>query len=114
MGVFPYSPEDGTPAEAMSGQVPEKTKIDRIDRLMNLQREIAFEKNNLLIGHSRRVIIDAITTGGVGVGRTNGDCPEIDQEVFVTGPGLKVGWLGDVLIEETEGYDLKGRVVRAF
>jgi ribosomal protein S12 methylthiotransferase len=113
MGVFPYSPEDGTPAETMADQVSEKVKIARIDSLMNLQREIAFEKNNLLIGHTRRVIIDAITAEGVGVGRTNGDCPEIDQEVYVTGENLQVGLLGDVLIESSEGYDLNGRLVRA-
>lgn len=113
MGVFPYSPEDGTPAERMADQIAEKVKIARIDSLMNLQREIAFEKNNLLIGLTRRVIIDAITAEGVGVGRTNGDCPEIDQEVYVTGKDLSVGLLCDVLIEETEGYDLRGRLVRA-
>lgn len=111
MGVFPYSPEDGTEAERMPGQVPEKTKIARIDELMNLQREIAFEKNNLLIGQKRRVIIDAIKADGTGLGRTNGDCPEIDQEVVVTGEGLTSGTICDVLIEAADGYDLRGRAV---
>lgn len=113
MGVFPYSPEEGTAADSMARQVSEKLKTERIDRIMNLQREIAFEKNNLLIGQTRRVIIDAITAEGVGIGRTNGDCPEIDQEVYVTGDNLQVGLLGDVLIEQSEGYDLRGRLVRA-
>jgi len=111
MGVFPYSPEDGTEAEQMPGQIPEPVKVARIDELMNLQREIAFEKNNLLIGQKRRVIIDAIDADGTGLGRTNGDCPEIDQEVLVTGANVSAGSLYDVLIESADGYDLHGRTV---
>lgn len=112
MGVFPYSPEEGTPAGEMNNQVPEKVKIERMDELMNLQREIAFENNNLLIGSVRKVMIDAIGADGTGTGRTAGDCPEIDQEVLVEGPDLERGGLYDVYISAVDGYDLKGHVVR--
>ncbi|MCB2201856.1 30S ribosomal protein S12 methylthiotransferase RimO [bacterium] len=112
MGVFPYSPEEGTPAEQLAGQIPERIKIERMDRLMNLQREIAFEINNSLIGQQRSVIIDAVGEDGRGVGRTTGDCPEIDQEVYVTGEGVDAGGLYLVHIDAVDGYDLVGHVVR--
>lgn len=112
MGVFPYSPEEGTPAEKLAGQIPERIKIERMDRLMNLQREIAFEINNSLIGQQRSVIIDAVGEDGRGVGRTTGDCPEIDQEVYVTGEGVDAGGLYLVHIDAVDGYGLVGHVVR--
>ncbi|MBD3403562.1 30S ribosomal protein S12 methylthiotransferase RimO [candidate division GN15 bacterium] len=112
MGVFPYSPEEGTPAEQMASQVPEKVTLERMDELMNLQREIAFERNNSLIGSLQTVIIDAVDDNGVGLGRTAGDCPEIDQEVSVTGENLAVGDLLRVRVDRVDGYDLVASVVR--
>ncbi len=41
LGVFTYSPEEGTPAETMEGQVPEEVKEERRDELMSLQQEIS-------------------------------------------------------------------------
>ena len=40
LGVFTYSPEEGTPAETMEGQVPEELKEERRDEIMELQQEI--------------------------------------------------------------------------
>lgn len=108
LGVFAYSPEEGTPAEQMPGQVPDVMKEMRVDRIMSLQREIAFEKNNSLIGKVEEVIIDSVKSDGPAVGRTRGDCPEIDQEVFVSGDSLQVGDICRVRIEGVEGYDLIG------
>jgi ribosomal protein S12 methylthiotransferase len=108
LGVFPYSAEEGTPAEQMPEQVPEHVKAQRVDRIMTLQREIAFEKNNSLIGNVEKVIIDSVKPGEPAVGRTRGDCPEIDQEVFVSGDSPQVGDICRVRIDSVEGYDLIG------
>ena len=108
MGVFPYSAEEGTPAEQMKGQIPESIKMARMDELMNIQREIAFEKNNSLIGSVRKVIMDAVDDDNRAIGRTTGDCPEIDQEVFVDADDLQVGDIRDVRITGVDGYDLYG------
>jgi len=108
LGVFAYSPEEGTPAERMPDQVPDGVKAERADRIMTLQREIAFEKNNSLIGNVEEVIIDSVKSGEPALGRTRGDCPEIDQEVAVTGDSVRVGDICKVRIEGVEGYDLVG------
>jgi ribosomal protein S12 methylthiotransferase len=111
LGVFTYSPEEGTPSEQFDNQVPEAVKEARLDELMSIQREIAFEKNNNLIGHTVDVIIDSLSEDGVAVGRTRGDCPEIDQEVFVTGEDLAAGRICAVRIDAADGYDLHGTKV---
>ena len=43
LGVFTYSPEEGTPAAAMPDQVDEEVKEERQAELMELQQEIAFD-----------------------------------------------------------------------
>ncbi len=111
MGVFTYSPEEGTPSEQFDGQIPEEVKEARLDELMSLQREIAFEKNNNLIGQTVDVIIDSLKEDGPATGRTRGDCPEIDQEVYVSGNDLAVGRICAARIDAVDGYDLQGTKV---
>ncbi len=106
MGVFTYSAEEGTLAETMGDQIPEKVKIQRMDELMMFQQEIAFEKNNSLIGSVKEVIIDSLKEDGTAIGRSRDDCPEIDQEIIVSGENLEIGTLYKVEISDTDGYDL--------
>jgi ribosomal protein S12 methylthiotransferase len=111
MGVFKYSPEEGTAAVDFDGQVPEKVAEERLDNLMILQQGIAFEKNIALIDSNRHVIIDEVNPQAPAVGRTRGDCPEIDQAVYVEGEGLKSGDIVETKIIMAEGYDLIARIV---
>ena len=76
---------------------------------MSLQQEIAFEKNNSLIGSVKKVIIDKTGENRMAVGRTEADCPEIDQEVFVEGKQPAVGDIIEVRITAVDGYDLVGK-----
>lgn len=111
LGVFPYSPEEGTPAEQMTDQIDDDTKQERIGLIMSLQQEIAFERNAAMVGQEVQVLIDSVDANGEAVGRTSADCPEIDQEVFVEGRALAVGDLLKVRITASEGYDLRGEVI---
>ncbi len=113
VGVFTYSQEEGTLAETFDGQVAEEVKFSRMDELMNLQREIAWAKNEDLIGSLQEVIIDSVEDERTAVGRTRGDCPEIDQEVHVRGNGLCKGDIIRVRIDAADGYDLRGTFVEA-
>ncbi len=108
LGVFAYSVEEGSPAAEMTGQVTRKTKDRRLDRLMSLQREIAFDKNVSLIGSVQEVIIDSVNADGIVLGRTRGDCPEIDQEVRVRKFTGTTGDICSVRIDDADGYDLAG------
>jgi len=106
LGVFQYSPEEGTKAAGFSGHVAESTAAERVDELMLLQQEIAFAKNIALIDSFQKVIIDEVNTMGPALGRTAGDCPEIDQTVFIKGVPMQPGDFKDVRIVMVEGYDL--------
>jgi ribosomal protein S12 methylthiotransferase len=112
MGVFTYSAEEDTPAAVMFQQIPENVKHERMERLMLAQQEIAFTRNNRLIGSNQVVIIDSINDDKTAVGRTFADCPEVDQEVIVTGDKISVGDMLIVEIMAVDGYDLIGNVVR--
>lgn len=108
LGVFTFSAEEGTPANEMPRQIPEKVKVERLDHLMTLQQEIAFEKNNSLIGTEVVVIIDTVESETRAEGRTRGDAPEIDQSVLVDGSDFQVGQICRVRIDSALGYDLTG------
>jgi len=112
LGVFTYSPEEGTPSADYDDQISEEMKSERLDKLMLIQRDIAMAKNNSLIGTTKEVIIDAVPEDGDAVGRTRADCPEIDQEVFVSGNEISVGDICEVHIDRVEGYDLIGHKVK--
>lgn len=108
LGVFTYSAEEGTLGAKQKSQIPEKEKIARMEDLMLTQQEISFDKNISLIGSIQEVIIDEVSSDGIGKGRTRGDCPEIDQEVYISGSNLEIGEIYLIVIDKTEGYDLFG------
>ncbi|MBO4882131.1 MAG: 30S ribosomal protein S12 methylthiotransferase RimO, partial [Lachnospiraceae bacterium] len=50
LGCFKYSPEEGTPAAGMPGQISDRTKSRRLNEIMSLQQEIAFSNNDAING----------------------------------------------------------------
>jgi len=112
VGVFSFSLEEGTAAAKMRPLVSEKVKNTRLDNLMSLQQEIAFAKNNSLIGANKKVIIDSSDDSRMARGRTEADCPDIDQEIVIHGKNLKAGDIRIVKITGSDSYDLVGEVLQ--
>jgi ribosomal protein S12 methylthiotransferase len=111
LGVFTYSPEEGTAAFPLGDPVPEEEKERRKASLMEVQQGISEERNAALIGSRQRVLLDACD-GDRWVGRTASDAPEIDNEVFVeSSRPLEVGSFFDVEIVDAYEYDLVGKAV---
>lgn len=112
LGVFAYSEEEGTPSAKLKDNVPETVKLERVERVMALQREIAHENNRRRVGSTERTLIDA-RQGDYYVGRTQYDSPEVDQEVLIAASDkqLRRGRFYDVRIDSAVDYDLYGRVV---
>jgi len=106
LGVFKYSPEEGTSAFKMKDSVSNRIAEKRVDELMLIQQGIAFGKNIALIGSIQKVIIDQINETGLAEGRSIGDCPDIDQTVFVKSDKIRAGDITDVKITGADGYDL--------
>jgi ribosomal protein S12 methylthiotransferase len=112
MGVFTYSLEPDTPAAKLSDHVPAEVMEQRRERLMQLQQEIAFARNEQQIGRTVDVILDQPVPGekNVFVGRSAADAPDVDGLVFVTGDRqkLKAGDIVPVEIVAMQEYDLVG------
>jgi len=60
MGVFSFSPEEGTSAEMMPDQVPREIAEERRDILMRQQLDISLENNRKLIGHDLKVLVERV------------------------------------------------------
>lgn len=112
MGAFSYSHEEGTYAyQHYEDEIPAEVKQERLDRLMALQEEIAFEKAEELVGTTQKVIIDRASEGYY-IGRSQYDSPDVDPEVLVvTDEELTIGDFYDVEIVEADGFDTIGRLV---
>jgi ribosomal protein S12 methylthiotransferase len=106
MGCFPYSPEEGTPAERLGDPVPEEEKQRRVDELMAIQQQISLEKNEDRVGRTYRVLIDR-REGDYYIARTEYDSPEIDDEVLIPATHrLAIGTFHRVRITQALEHDL--------
>ena len=112
LGAFTYSPEEGTPAETMEGQIPEEVKEERRDEIMELQQEISLEKGNDRIGQKLLVMIEGKVSGeSAYIARTYGDAPKVDGYIFVqTGELLMTGDFAKVRVTGALEYDLIGEL----
>lgn len=110
LGVFAYSPEEGTAAHALGDPVSEEEKQRRVDELMSIQEEISLQDNAKKEGKIFKVLIDR-KEGDFYVGRTEHDSPDVDDEVLVAPhPSLHVGEFVRVEIDEAMEHDLTGHV----
>jgi ribosomal protein S12 methylthiotransferase len=110
VGVFPYSHEENTPAfRRYADPIPRKTKISRVEMLMELQQEISLELNQEKVGKIYKVLIDR-REGDYLIGRTQFDSPEVDNEILIpANPALETGHFYRVRITGAEAFDLYGR-----
>ena len=112
MGAFAYSEEDGTfAARTFRDTIRKSTKEERLSRLMRLQQTISTQIQSAKVGLTFRVIIDR-TEGDYYIGRTEFDSPEVDPEVLIKAEGLRIGDFYDVLITDSDEFDLYGTIVQ--
>ena len=111
MGAFAYSEEEGTwSAEHYDDDVPEDVKQARLGKLMRVQQGISAEIEAEKVGQTLKVIIDR-QEGDYYVGRTEFCSPEVDPEVLIPADiPLETGQFYDVLITDSEEFDLYGEV----
>jgi len=110
VGVFVYSPEEGTAAVDLPDTVPDEIKVERHDRLMALQQRYSLEANQAQVGRTLDVLIEGHGEG-LSIGRSYRDAPEIDGLVLLPGE-LAVGQMLATRITGAMEYDLVGEVIR--
>jgi ribosomal protein S12 methylthiotransferase len=112
LGVFTYSPEEGTAAFDLESQVPAETAADRHDRIMQTQAKISLKKNKALIGTRRRVLIDGMEDMAL-IGRLQTQAPEIDGLVYLSETEAEPGRFIEATITDATEYDLMGTATEA-
>ena len=115
LGVFAYSPEEGTPAEQFPDQIPDEVKERRRGELMELQQRIALDRSSDLIGKTLTVMVEGrIPEEGVYAARTYRDAPDVDGYVFFESDREYLsGDMVDVLVTGADAYDVTGELIYA-
>lgn len=112
LGVFPYSPEEGTPAAEYTDQVDEEVKRQWADEIMLAEQDVIFQQNERMTGETIWVMADGyLPEEGVYTGRTYRDAPDIDGCIFFESPSEIIsGEFLPVRITDARGYDLIGEI----
>ncbi len=112
LGAFPYSHEEDTYCDKnFSDDITPEIKEERLNKLMEVQEEIALSLNESKIGQTFKVIIDS-ETPDYYIARTEFDSPDVDGEVLVSKEQtLKLGSFHTVLVNSAMPFDLIGTIV---
>lgn len=118
VGAFTFSPEEGTPASRLPGQVPEEVKKARYERLLAHQQHITEEKNLAWVDREIEVLIEGrafLEEGEMLVGRSFRQAPEVDGVIYLKEEkplGVRPGELVKAkLLAVKNVYDLWGQVL---
>ena len=113
VGVFTFSPEEGTAAYNLPNQLSQEVMEQRRDTLMKLQQPISLRRNLQEVGKVVDVLIEQENPQtGYFLGRSGRFAPEVDGLVYVQGDDIRLGTIVKVLIERADVYDLYGRLVQ--
>ncbi len=114
LGVFTYSWQEENPGAELGDPVSEAVKVQRRDRLMEVQASIALEKNRTLVGRRLQALVcgplaemDLLTEG-----RLARQAPETDGRLIINDGSAPAGSLVEAEITEAHPYDIIGRIVR--
>lgn len=111
VGVFSFSPEEGTAAFDLPHPLPPEVKEERRNRLMETQQPIAARKNQSCVGHTVPVLVEQENPGtGELIGRSPRFAPDVDGLVYLQGQAA----LGDIVTAKITGadvYDLYGQIL---
>lgn len=113
LGCFAYSEEEGTFAASMPDQIPQQTRVDRSEIIMNDQLSVALSKNEEKFGKVLEVLIEGYDDYiKCYFGRSRADAPEIDGKIFfISDRPLEIGTFVEVKINDSIEYDLLGELV---
>ena len=109
-GVFPFSPEDGTPAAKME-YPPKDVAMERAALVERLQSEVMDAWEDSLVGREIEALCDYIDPEtGLAVGRSYFDSPGIDGSAVLEGE-CKPGDIVTFRVEAAEDGQLRGRII---
>jgi len=115
VGVFLYSPEEGTRSAEMEGAVDGAIAEARRDELMSIQRPISRERLQLRVGTELDVLVEGVSDESDWLlqGRWWGQAPEVDGSVYLANGTARVGEIRRVLVTDAADYDLMADFIDA-
>jgi ribosomal protein S12 methylthiotransferase len=113
VGVFTYSPQEGTRAAELADDVPETIKRERLERLTELQRGITAARYEQRVGKTAIAIVDRVDAeNGTSTGRLPWQADDIDG-VTIIDDALPPGTLAEVAVREVvDDYDFAASLIR--
>ena len=114
-GVFPYSPEEGTPAAEMENRVSEEEALRRTELLVDIQSRIMDEFNERWLGDTVEVLCEGFDgQAQMYVGRSWADSPDVDGHVYFTADAdIEPGAFVPVRITGSMDGDMTGEAVES-
>ncbi len=112
VGVFPFSPEEGTPAFEMTDRVDTETAQRRAELLIDLQSRVMDVYNESRLGTVMEVLCEGFDPAqGCYAGRTYADSADVDGHVYFTAAGsIPAGSFVNVRVTGVDNGDLTGEV----
>jgi ribosomal protein S12 methylthiotransferase len=114
VGAFTYSPQEGTAAFALTDDVPEAAKLERLERLTELQRMITAERFEQRVGRTVEAIVDRVDEDEPAELRTRWQAHDIDGITLAETDGsVAPGDIVQVRVDAvTDDYDLDATILR--
>ncbi len=118
VGVFTFSPEDGTAAYTLPNQLPQEVMEARRDRIMQIQQPISHKRNQQQVGQIVKVLVEQEHPGtGKLIGRSSRFAADVDGLVYIHPDPLNplpasLGTMATVKIAAADEYDLHGHLCK--
>ncbi|HEX5581622.1 MAG TPA: 30S ribosomal protein S12 methylthiotransferase RimO, partial [Gemmatimonadaceae bacterium] len=113
VGAFTYSPQEGTRAHAMTDDVPEEVKRERLERLTELQRVITAERYERRLGTTATLIVDR--AGGAGEpaqARATWQADDVDGVTWVHTDAAPGSFIEARIDDVVDDYDFEATALR--
>jgi len=113
VGLFAYSPEEGTPAHRLGDPVPQEIKQARLDEIRSIHAQFTAKRNRKRKGTREQALVEGVSEESELLlqGRTWDQAPEVDGVLYITEGHTTAGEIHTVKITGSHGPDLFGRVV---
>ncbi len=113
VGVFTYSPEEGTPAFNLGNPIPDDVKNARSDEIQSIHSRFIKRRLKEKVGTTQESLIEGVSseTDLLLQGRTWDQAPEVDGVLYITSGDGIAGEIHKVKINATHGTDLFGEIV---
>lgn len=113
LGVFTYSKEEDTPAYDLADQISEEIKIERKNKIMEIQKSISEEIMMSKVNKVYTVLVEEYNGHNNYIGRSYMDSPDIDGVIYIDSKeNLDVGDFVKVKIINYLEYDLIGEIIK--